>query len=699
MSGKKQHYIPQTLLKGFITSQNGKRGQAWVYKNGNQPYLSSITDIAAKRFFYSDLSQGISKTLDDKITDYENRLGPLLYTLRATGNGQFADPFISAEVVAHLSLRGAYLREIFSFGINQFFESTALRLQDHDFIRNAIGVDKYGETSLFTNELDKQVTAIKDQLPPELPIPLLKSILHHSMREQFSNFYEQIHPEINHELEKLTPVIPSKIAESHSNALNLGLAPDKRIANLSTLSWKVYTTQINLILPDCVAISIEKNGTISQPYLLNDVFNIDKIMLPLAQNKILVGQSRNDKTENSFNEFNIHAANCSTIFFISAENTSDLIGLSETIGNSSLKNISTVVTETFNSIEPQCISLNNEKNKTILKTVDFSAYAQNIKNFSFRITFKNCATQEQSERIAHSIKLVINELQLHNELMRLDEIIFAEDYISALHDVNLGYESSKTSDTIQVEGLTGIAKTITVIREGERKTCIVIRAWIGHALISETDSQVKTAAHILATMLSEVSFQELLESLLKRIGHEESYTLWESLFYSPMDGAIRAYYSSWNSAYIDPSITDSYKSVIINLLEHANKCISTERFSYGTHGDLDQLIHIITSILGDLLISIAKLIGHCDALDEPIYGDNDKLHEIFSNLNLCNWVSLYSRDLRHIFSSRENWSCLKELTSLSTHMEFQLWRYLVFPWVTEEGEVRVEVPYIGNHVF
>lgn len=134
MSGRKQHYIPQCLLRGFEAKRSGKHVQVIVFRPGRQPYLSSTEGVAAERDFYSGLSADDRKTLDDRITDYEQRLSPLLRRLRSSAPGELVDSFFAAEVVAHLTIRGAFLRDLFGLGLREMISETSALFSNEETV-------------------------------------------------------------------------------------------------------------------------------------------------------------------------------------------------------------------------------------------------------------------------------------------------------------------------------------------------------------------------------------------------------------------------------------------------------------------------------------------------------------------------------------------------------------------------------------
>jgi hypothetical protein len=115
MSGRKQHHIPQSVLRGFEAPGKGRTKKVWVFSK-EKKFKSSTADVAAERHFYSEVSNDGSRTLDDSITDYEQNFGAQLAYLRRLSVGEAADSLTAAEVIAHLTIRNAHLRRTFVSG-------------------------------------------------------------------------------------------------------------------------------------------------------------------------------------------------------------------------------------------------------------------------------------------------------------------------------------------------------------------------------------------------------------------------------------------------------------------------------------------------------------------------------------------------------------------------------------------------------
>ncbi len=141
MAGRKQHYIPQCLLKGFKTPGRGRTVKVWVFKKGQQPYVSSTEDVAAERYFYSGLSKDNSLTLDDQITQYENKLSELINKLYDLPVDSIIDSDIAAKVITHLTIRVAHLRDVFSISFKELIDDSVEIFSDKGLIRSLMGID------------------------------------------------------------------------------------------------------------------------------------------------------------------------------------------------------------------------------------------------------------------------------------------------------------------------------------------------------------------------------------------------------------------------------------------------------------------------------------------------------------------------------------------------------------------------------
>ena len=112
MSGRRHHYIPQALLRGFAQA-NGKQFYTWMYRrNAEKPVNPNITrNVGVETDFYTD---GGDDEIDAEITRSETLYGDALASLRLKGAAalQESERTILKRFVAHCFIRTARMRAI-----------------------------------------------------------------------------------------------------------------------------------------------------------------------------------------------------------------------------------------------------------------------------------------------------------------------------------------------------------------------------------------------------------------------------------------------------------------------------------------------------------------------------------------------------------------------------------------------------------
>jgi hypothetical protein len=59
MAGRKQHFIPQLLLRGFPARKTKKgKTQVWLYQRGKDPTCPATDNVFAQRDFYGSSPVG-----------------------------------------------------------------------------------------------------------------------------------------------------------------------------------------------------------------------------------------------------------------------------------------------------------------------------------------------------------------------------------------------------------------------------------------------------------------------------------------------------------------------------------------------------------------------------------------------------------------------------------------------------------------
>lgn len=155
MSGRKRHFIPQAVQRGFAAGQARKSTQVYVFPKCRPPYLSATDRVAAQRDFYSPPSD--EESLDDKITRYEGDvLAPAVASLRDADPGPIAS-HTAAAVVVHLSIRSAFVRGTFSSAAEGLLNQFTRALGSEEETRSLLGLDSLSPESMTVKSIDEEL--------------------------------------------------------------------------------------------------------------------------------------------------------------------------------------------------------------------------------------------------------------------------------------------------------------------------------------------------------------------------------------------------------------------------------------------------------------------------------------------------------------------------------------------------------------
>jgi len=709
VSGRKQHYIPQCLLKGFETLSKGKTVKVCVFKKGQRPFISPIEDVAAERYFYSKLSNDGSLTLDDEITRYEDELGRLLIGLREAPLGTRIDGSVAAEVIVHLTIRGAHLRDVFSIGVKQLITGAADIFTNEEHMRTLFGADADVPPPLLEEQIEKVIEEHEDILRKiGLPKPLLSQIAFTLVRENFDGFFSEQSPILATILNDFASSARTIARNGHTKALAATLKPDARVASLSRFAWTIYTPPgDDLVLPDCVALVMKLDGTMPEPYIMSRLDEICSVFVPISSDRILIGCRNPDQLPDvsGFNEF---AAVCSQTFFVSARRTPELENLAQRIGENSQTTLLDAVTSALDEFtnrsfvdKHRCRSVPNRVTDEPVSSgaimtagIDESSDQEtdDVHDLSYTVTFLGCADQETAQEIAAAVNVVVSEMRRWIPLNRLDHITFAEEYSAALGSLDRGFAASGPLVPTESEIGIGVAMAPIIMRGGVAKVCIIMRAWLGRALIGEEPEAQSLAIHALANQLGHVACVELIDRTLPGVLLSRVDDYWEGLLYSYMHQAWTAYFASRISAAFDPAVGKSNRDTLLAIMDKMKEDIPRERLAYRVHGDLDRFLGSAISSIGTTMTWAANLLGHCDGLWESPYDEEGSLTQALRDSGLQSWLDTFRRDLDRLFERRGQWESIREFLAMNRHIERILWQFGVFPWRNEQGQVRVEIP-------
>lgn len=323
MSGRKQHFIPQSLLRGFGRERKGSKVQVVAYTHDRGTFVAATDGIGAERNFYSELCvEGGDPTLDDKITNYEQSLTEVLASLRSLHDADTADARLSAEFLTHLIVRNDHFRKAVAYAGSAMMGDIADVVSTGDGAKEFVGLHRDAPNAMIQEELTKAW----QQFGPIFQMAGIKqadfdAAIYGKMKTEFSAMFGEVLTPLMAAMSDMISKVPDAAAGAQRRSLNTDLAPPIRVDKLAAFDWRIATAREPLILPDCIAVAFDSAHN-SLPLMFAEIETIATIVSPLSSALALVGsRSANPRLPD---DFNAAAAICSWDFFVAAERTPTL---------------------------------------------------------------------------------------------------------------------------------------------------------------------------------------------------------------------------------------------------------------------------------------------------------------------------------------------------------------------------------------
>jgi hypothetical protein len=696
MAGIYQHHIPQSLIRSFrIPVGSKKKSKVWVYEKSASARLALVkNDVGGEPFFYSELAVAGTKTLDDKITDYETLFDRRLKRLKAAAPGTRVDAEDASEVVAHLTIRNAHLRQFFSLGLEAVYSRSVDLFGNEIHLRHIFGADDKTLPEKIRERVDEHISQDPTLALSRVPAKVFYQITHMVLQERFNRIFKDQMPQFIAMLSAASSLAPQMARDAHNKALVTMDEVDARTKVLRSLDWSIKTGDaVHFILPDCVALGCATKSGL-QSLLGTDLKEAEAVLMPLSPSKMLVG-SRTGAPFPNLNDFNNAAAAASNSFFVADLEADAFKTLQKSIGTTTsqfMKETMDAVLDEF--IRSERSSGNAEAAAGQERTNDASGTKASatvpLAKYSYAIHFLGCADQETAERIAATVDVITRQLVSFMPLDRLDGITFAHDYPAALRELDRGFGSAVSLESTNEDYGVGIAMAPLVKRDGVTKTHIVMRGDLGHCLITENESEVRFALHVLIKQFAHAACMQMLDEALPGVLLNPLPDTYAAFLYPCIANAWESYFTSRASASFRPEADEEYAELLVSIIRRAHEDILAAKARYRLDDNMDRLMSVVCPRISDILRFAANVLGHRDGLAQPIAREGD-LAEAVEKIALADWFTLFDSDLSELWSHSGTWKSMEEFLYLNRHVERMFWQFRLIPWKMDDGRIWVEV--------
>jgi hypothetical protein len=682
MAGRGQHFIPQHFQTPFVIPDG--KNQIWMYRRGKvDPILVSKADAAKQRDFYSGESLDGHPTLDDLITDYEQKLFLKVDQVRALKSGQFIPAELISEIVVHLAVRSAYVRNIYTEAVGSFFD---------------IFSDIFQEGGAF---LDEQVLGVSS-CPPKIDSLLKEQIesaevlkstgvssatftrLGYSfLREKKTKIQQGVSGSLGQLKSGPLADVASFAADSHKKILSQGLAPVRRKEQLDKLFWSVVLHDNRpAILPDCVCFGIDRNGA-AKPFISTKHDDFEAVIIALSPSTLAIGKVREDFVFD-ISEYNSLAASTCFDFFLSSEKQPDILNSILDIGEHVRDDLKGFINDSVTSSQWGLVpSKEFESISSADNLIERIQPRDSDNSAPLSLNFIDCADAEIAGLIGRNLYQLINKSLSPRVVSFIDGVTFTSDYEGELS--RLGYKSESIS-----KGQQGLAIPILVVRDGSCKVRLVMHSHLCTLLLSSDEADYSLAHTVIAHTLVSTEFLFILnEKFPEKILLPITDPL-ESFLQQYTKQIVMAYYIA-RIANIQLQSIEEQESVLGKKLISAFSKTEEQRRSYREDGNLDKFFSLAVGEAGDILNSFVTLWGS-RSLAEQEQPITKLLMEVLVSHELHEWALLFQQDLGSFYNNLSEWSDYEEIFFVNRHLERLLFAFGILVELKNNKTIYLHVP-------
>ncbi|WP_140414777.1 DUF4238 domain-containing protein [Yersinia kristensenii] len=345
MSGKRQHFIPRFLQRGFEDTKKNGQSFVWVYRKGCNPFNPNIINVGTEGFFYS-IEDDYS--VDDEITAAETEFSSLIELLRKNGPDSIFDSNSIASLVAHFEIRTRHLRLNLLNTSSVFFKHLSTRIFDESFLNEYM--KRFMKSK--PNYVDDLINIEFDKLA--VPNYIRNEIIS-SFKENYEFFLKNIIsefvPKLTSEFKcKIEDKLPEIVKKAQLDGLKINISPMEKISHYNKLNYSIINTDESLPLGDSIVIFNVTGEREFKPFCDKDD-EIKGVYLPLGKNCLLYGIKDNELP--NLSGISLRIAESSLEFIIGAEKSDYFSELSKHIGKNAYlltdENIYKIIDEVINS--------------------------------------------------------------------------------------------------------------------------------------------------------------------------------------------------------------------------------------------------------------------------------------------------------------------------------------------------------------
>lgn len=324
MAGRRHHFIPQFLQRGFASHTNGSETYVWVYRTESaKQFNTNIKNIGIETNFYSEDSD----LLDESITNLEAELSSFISQLRNSRVGDSIDNDLASKLISHFEVRTRNFRKNFINAGNYLFREVA------HFLSDSWKCEKFVANQVKTQAESVLKEMLREKGIPVTLYPIYQTSLYPAMVAKIPEMTTNMQIMLAYINDNLNEQLTKASKTGHIKALTKSHAPLIKVDRYKALNFRlIHTDKISIPLGDSVVV-FHVNGLREFKPFLEASDDLLAVILPISSNQILLGAV--DGYSPNIELLNYGIVSCSLEFFIASESTTELESLRNYISQNS----------------------------------------------------------------------------------------------------------------------------------------------------------------------------------------------------------------------------------------------------------------------------------------------------------------------------------------------------------------------------
>ena len=296
------HFIPQFLLKGFASREEGNETYVYVFRKDARSFEANTKNVGTQRNFYGD------PLIERPLAEWEGQFWSLVRRLRDGDCNTNDKPLINRFVAQTLVRTRCFRDGVHAIG------STVMERSFREFLtpeRTPLLLRKLENDIINTPEVTELLQSLPAEERPHMEMFVREMLQHPRLHDVLRNLISTTLPEID---------TSSSVQSAQRQVLEDDRNLDRRIRDLEKITWSVEIYQSNSLVLGDIGPLVKGDNSPEWGRIFYGTPQV--IWFPLSDSCLLIGQVEDVSDSVPSEAVNLASIENSIEFFVASQRTS-----------------------------------------------------------------------------------------------------------------------------------------------------------------------------------------------------------------------------------------------------------------------------------------------------------------------------------------------------------------------------------------